>query len=109
MNSKQKILGSLGVAIFVVGCIVDHMTTMYGLNLYGIIETNILVRSLIELNLWHYVDFMLIIVCIVFFLVSMRFDSNGVSLLPSILFSGVGLIRFFAGVHNITIILDVLK
>jgi hypothetical protein len=99
----------LSMMVFTVGCILDHVTTYYGLSLPTVEEINPVVLLMIGSGIWNLVEIGLIIA------------GNGSGLFVSgskskmmITFSMtslliVGIVRLYAGFHHMMIIFNVVR
>jgi hypothetical protein len=99
----------LSMMVFTVGCIVDHVTTYYGLTLPTVEEINPVVLLMIGSGIWNLVEIVLIIA------------GNGSGLAVSgskskmmITFSMtslliVGIVRLYAGFHNMILIFNIVR
>ena len=97
------------IALFVLGSLVDHTTTYYGLKLPSIIESNPLVIQMIGAGIWNLFEAALIITGVGSAFVILRDNSRElVSLLMAALGS-VGIIRMYAGVLNILLISNIIS
>lgn len=98
----------LGVLIFSVGCLLDHITTAYGLTIPGIVETNPFVLRMINYGVWHFFEF-LILISGIFFGFNLASLKSGASKFFFIFaLNAVGLCRFLAGLNNLEIIFRIL-
>ena len=98
----------LGVLIFSVGCLLDHITTAYGLTIPGVVETNPFVLRMINYGVWHFFEF-LILVSGIFFGFNLGSLKSGASkFLFIVALNAVGLCRFLAGLYNLEIIFRIL-
>jgi hypothetical protein len=96
----------VSMIVFASGCLLDHLTTGYGLSLPYISEMNPSVLFLIESGIWHVVEVLLISsgICSGYFTILSKSDGLiGASTIG--LFSG-GLFRLFAGLHNLNLIIN---
>ena len=94
------------LAIFTLGCIFDHLTTAYGLAQLNIVETNINVLFLIENNLWHLLETLVVAAGIISGILIVRGESNSTMRYLIIAQFIVGLTRLYAGFHNISVIFN---
>lgn len=96
------------VAFFAVGCLLDHVTTSYGLCSPAFTETNPLVNALLEQGTWHAIEIMIVTIGVYLGLLSLNsMPSKSPGLYLGML-TFVGLIRLFAGVQNLGFILQVI-
>lgn len=96
------------VLIFVLGCSYDHLTTAYGLMLPNIIETNAVVVFLMRYGIWHLVEIIIITAGIGLGYVAFSSKADEILYLSSIALTSGGLVRLFAGIQNLTIILNII-
>ena len=85
------------------GVLLDHITTIIGINYYNLYETNPVVNNLINAKLWGLIDLAL---CLIFvFVLRKIFEKNSslkvMLVLP--LFSGI--FRMLVGISNLLLIL----
>jgi hypothetical protein len=87
------------------GLILDHITTIIGLEYYNLYETNLIVRILIEKGLWSFVDVFICASLIILLRLSLKRSKkyNSIILLP--LFSGI--VRILVGISNLFIIYSI--
>lgn len=95
------------VAFFAMGCLFDHLTTSYGLSLSTFVETNPIVTSLMEQGIWHVIEILTITVGVCYGLYSLCSTKGGAAALSLRVLTFAGLIRFFAGFQNLSVILQV--
>lgn len=108
IKMKKKNIIVFIMFFFVFSCTLDHMTTAYGIAIPTIHETNPNVRYLIESGFWHGVELFTVFfgVCLVAMAIVSR--SNTIMDLTIRLLSTTGVVRFFAGFHNLFTILQAL-
>ncbi len=94
------------LAVFTLGCIFDHFTTAYGLTQPNIMETNINVLFLIENNLWHLLETLVVAAGVISGMLIVRGESGSIMRYLIIAQFVVGLIRLYAGFHNISVIFN---
>lgn len=97
------------ITIFLSGCLCDHLTTAYGLTMQGITELNLNVLLLVGYGVWHYIEFLVIAAGIGSCLLAIRSKSDEIIKLSTIALLSGGIIRFYAGLHNLTLILNILS
>jgi hypothetical protein len=97
------------VAFFALGCLFDHLTTSYGLSSLTLCETNPMVMGLVERGIWHEMETLVIVVGVFYGLYSLKsmLGSSAHTSLRVLTFAG--LIRFFAGFQNLSVILNVVS
>ena len=92
---------------FTAGCIVDHVTTYYGLTLPNVEELNPLVLMMIGSGSWNLVEVSILIIGNVYgFFVSGSKSEIMVAFSMTLLLL-VGIVRLFAGFHNMMVIFNV--
>jgi hypothetical protein len=97
------------IALFVLGCIVDHITTLYGLKLPSIVELNPFVTQMIGAGIWDLFEIVVIIAGLgSAFMILLDNSKQLVSLLMASLGS-VGIIRMYAGLSNIILITNYVR
>ena len=94
------------LAVFTFGCIFDHLTTAYGLTQPNIMETNINVLFLIENNLWHLLETLVVAAGVLSGILIVRGESNSIMRYLIIAQFVVGITRLYAGFHNISVIFN---
>lgn len=94
------------LAIFTFGCIFDHFTTAYGLTQPYIMETNINVLFLIENNLWHLLETLVVAAGVLSGVLIIRGESNSIMRYLIIAQFVLGITRLYAGFHNISVIFN---
>ena len=97
----------LMMTVFTSGCIVDHITTFYGLSLPTIVEVNPVVLMLIGSGVWHVVEVLIIAAGIFSGLVASSSKSRILIAFSMISLAMVGLVRLYAGIHNIVLISNI--
>lgn len=100
---KDKAL-LLMVVFFSLGCVFDHLTTAYGINLSGLAEMNPIVLLLMKYDVWHEIEILVITtaICYGILVVSLRSSLASDISMKALMVSG--LIRFCVGFQNLTII-----
>jgi len=96
------------IIVFALGCILDHATTYYGLSLLTFIESNSIVRLLIEYDVWHLIEILILISGVSSCLIASSSKSRFTLLFSMATLMTVGLIRLYAGIHNLILITNVL-
>ena len=93
--------------VFTAGSLVDHVTTSYGLTLPNVEELNPLVLMMIGSGSWLLVETSILIIGNVygFFVSGSKSEIMVVFSMTSLLV--VGIVRIFAGFHNMMIIFNV--
>ena len=103
MDNKIEVTA---LTIFTLGCILDHFTTAYGLTQSNIMETNINVLFLLENNLWHLLETLIVASGVISGILIFRGESNSIMRLLVMAQFVIGLTRLYAGFHNITVIIN---
>ena len=101
-----KKLGFAAIAIFTLGCVCDHFTTAYGLTLPNIMELNENVLFLMGYGVWHIFEFLVMVVGIGSGIIIIKLKSCAITKLSTIALVSGGLIRFGAGLQNLTVIIN---
>jgi hypothetical protein len=96
------------VAFFAVSCLLDHVTTSYGLGSPAFNETNSLVNALLEQGTWHAIEILIITIGVGLGLRSLSSMPKESSSLYLGMLTLAGLIRLFAGFQNLGVILQVI-
>jgi len=93
--------------VFTAGSIVDHVTTYYGLTLPNVIELNQVVLMMIGSGVWNLVEVSLLIIGNIngFFVSDSKSEIMAVFSMTLLLL--VGIVRLFAGFHNMMVIFNV--
>ena len=93
--------------VFTAGCIVDHVTTYYGLTLPNVVELNPLVLLMIGSSAWNLIEVSILIIGNVcgFFVSGSKSKIMGVFSITLLLL--VGIVRLSAGFHNMIVIFNV--
>ena len=97
------------ITLFVLGCIVDHITTYYGLKLPSIIELNPLVIQMISAGIWNLFEFALIVTGAGSAFVILLDNSKELVSLAMAALGSVGIIRMYAGLLNIILISNIIS
>lgn len=108
LKSNIGITGLFAMMIFTSGCVLDHVTTYYGLSLPTIEEANQFVLFMIGADIWAIVELLLLVVGNSLVIVKFGSDSKGITIM-AVTLTAVGFIRLFVGVHNILLITNVLR
>jgi hypothetical protein len=97
----------LAMILFTSGCIVDHVSTHYGLSLPTVEEANPVVLFMIGTGIWNAVEIMIIVMGNSSgFILSGTKSRNLVTMFVFTLMA-VGIVRLYAGVHNIVLISNI--
>ena len=97
------------ITLFVLGCIVDHITTYYGLKLPSIIESNPLVIQMIGAGIWNLFEIALIVTGAGSAFVILLDNSRELVSLSMAALGSVGIIRMYAGLLNIILISNIIN
>ena len=107
LDIKKKEL--MIITLFVLGCIVDHTTTLYGLELPNIIESNPFVLRMITAGVWNVIEVAIILLGTASAYVILRDNSKELVTLSMAALGSVGVVRMYAGYLNITLILGIIS
>ena len=97
------------ITLFVIGCIVDHITTYYGLKLPSIIESNPLVIQMIGAGIWNLFEIAIIVTGAVSAFVILLDNSRELVSLSMAALGSMGIIRMYAGLLNIILISNIIS
>jgi hypothetical protein len=97
------------ITLFVLGCIVDHIITYYGLKIPSIIESNPLVIQMIGSGIWNLFELVLILTGAGSAFVILRDNSRELVSLSMVGLGSVGIIRMYAGVLNIILVSNIIS
>jgi hypothetical protein len=97
------------ITLFVLGCIVDHITTLYGLKLPTITESNPFVLWMITAGVWNVIEVAIMLLGTASAFAIMRDNSKGLVSLSLVALGSVGIVRMYAGYLNITLILSIIS
>jgi hypothetical protein len=97
----------LAMMIFTTGCIVDHITTYYGLSVPTIEEANPVVLFMIGTGIWNAVDILIIVMGNSTGFILSGEKSRGIMTMLIVTLVVAGLVRMVAGVHNIMLVSNV--
>ena len=107
MDIKKKEL--IIITLFVLGCIIDHTTTLYGLKLPNIIESNPFVLWMITAGVWNVIEVAIILLGTAYAFAILRWNSKEQIALLLTALGSVGIVRMYAGYLNITLILSIIS
>lgn len=107
MKNKKKML--FVVIFFSLGCVFDHVTTVYGTSLPVLTEKNPAVLFLMGYGVWHEVETLIISIGIFCGLLVVRTKSNTVINRSMKTLMMAGLIRFCVGFQNLAVIAKALS
>ena len=97
----------LAMIVFTSGCIVDHITTYYGLSMPTIKEANPVVLLMIGAGIWNVVEILIIAMGTTSGFILSNTKSRRMVMISILTLIVVGLVRIYAGVHNIVLITNV--
>jgi len=97
------------ITLFVLGSIVDHTTTYYGLKLPSIIESNPFVIQMIGAGIWNLFEIVLILAGVGSAFVILWDNSKELVSFSMVGLGSVGIIRMYAGVLNIILISNIIN
>ncbi len=99
----------LAMMIFTTGCIVDHITTSYGLLVPTIEEANPVVLFMIGAGIWNAVDILILMIGNGLGFILSGAKSRGIMTMLIVTLMAAGLVRLIAGVHNIMLISNIVS
>ena len=99
----------VAMMIFTTGCIVDHITTYYGLLVPTIEEANPVVLFMIGAGIWNAVEFLIIVIGNGSGFILSGEKSRGIMTMLIVTLMVAGLVRLIAGVHNIMLISNIVR
>lgn len=94
------------MVIFTMGCILDHLTTYYGLKFPMIIESNPIVVQLIALGIWHTCELAIILLGNISGYFASTNQPDYLKHIGIMALTLTGIFRLYAGVHNIFLIAE---
>jgi len=97
----------LAMILFTSGCIVDHITTQYGLSLPTVEEANPVVLFMIGAGVWNVVEILIILLGTTSGFILSGTKSRRMVTMSILALMVVGLVRLYAGVHNIVLISNI--
>ena len=97
----------LAMIVFTSGCIVDHITTYYGLSMPMVKEANPVVLLMIGAGVWNVVEILIIAMGTTSGFILSSTKSRRMVTMSILALMVVGLVRLYAGVHNIVLITNV--
>ena len=97
----------LAMMIFTTGCIVDHITTYYGLLVPTIEEANPVVLFMIGAGIWNAVDILIIVIGNSSGFILSGSKTRGIMTMLIVTLTIAGLVRMIAGVHNIMLVSNI--
>jgi len=106
-TSRDK-LALLMMLVFSLGCVLDHLTTVYGTSLPNIVEPNPIVLQLMELGVWSVTEILIILMGIISGIIIGRTEEDKLKDFSMRVLTIVGFTRFIAAFNNIAVIRKVL-
>jgi len=94
------------MVIFTMGCILDHLTTYYGLQFPMIIEFNPIVAQLIAMGIWHTVELAIILLGNISGCYTSTNQPDYLKNIGIMALTLAGVFRLYAGIHNIFLIAE---
>ena len=94
------------MVIFTMGCILDHLTTYYGLKFPMITELNPVVVQLIAMGIWHIVELAIILMGNISGYFASTNQPDFMKHIGIVALSLAGIFRLYAGMHNIFLIAE---
>ncbi len=94
------------LVIFTMGCILDHLTTYYGLQFPMIIEFNPIVAQLIAMGIWHTVELTIILLGNISGYYTSTNQPDYLKNIGIMALTLAGVFRLYAGIHNIFLIAE---
>lgn len=98
-------LAMLALLVFSLGCGFDHLTTVYGISLPNITESNPVVLHLMELGVWSETETLVILLGMLFGITIGRAEENKFKDLSMTVLATVGCTRFLAAFNNLALII----
>jgi hypothetical protein len=106
--SKRHIT-NFTLIVFTLGCVLDHLTTAYGVTLFSVVESNPMVVMLMEFGIWHGFELMVISVGVLQIFVTYFIKSNiFFYYFSNCMMMFAGFVRYYAALHNMTVIMAAL-
>lgn len=96
------------VFIFSIGCVLDHLTTGYGLSLLEVNELNPLVKQLMGYGVWHIVEALVIILGLLSGCLMVDLPSNELFSIPASFLTSVGFLRLVVAFNNLYVVICIL-
>ncbi len=96
------------VLVFSIGCVLDHLTTGYGLNLPEVNELNPFVEQLIGYGVWHTVEALVIILGLLSGYLMVDLPSIELFSIPASFLTSVGFIRLIVALNNLYVVICIL-
>ena len=107
LNDNMGKAELLAMIVFTSGCIVDHITTYYGLSMPMVKEANPIVLLMIGAGIWNVVEILIITMGTTSGFILSSTKSRRMVTMSILALMVVGLVRLYAGVHNIVLITNV--
>jgi hypothetical protein len=96
------------VLIFSIGCVLDHLTTGYGLTLPAVNEMNPLITQLMEYGVWHLVEALVIILGLLSGCIMADLPSIELFSIPASFLTSVGFLRLIFALNNLYVVICIL-
>jgi len=94
------------MVIFTMGCILDHLTTYYGLKFPMIMEFNPIVAQLIAMGIWHTAELAIILLGNISGYFASQNQPDYLKHISIMALTLAGIFRIYAGIHNIFLIAE---
>ena len=94
------------MVIFTMGCILDHLTTYYGLKFPMIMEFNPIVAQLIAMGTWHTAELAIILLGNISGYFASQNQPDFINHIGIMALTLAGIFRIYAGIHNIILIAE---
>lgn len=95
----------LTVLVFSLGCILDHLTTVYGVSLSNIAESNPVVLRLMEFGVWSMTEVLVILMGTILGVTICRAEESKLKDFSMTVLATVGFTRFIAAFNNFALII----
>ncbi len=102
---SRKELAILTVLVFSLGCILDHLTTVYGVTLSNIAESNPVVLRLMEFGVWSMTEALVILMGTILGVTIGRAEESKLKGFSMTVLATVGFTRFIAAFNNLALII----
>jgi len=112
MNVMRNQIGwakLLTMIVFTVGCVLDHVSTFYGLTFPTIVELNPVVLLMIGSGVWNLFEVAVIVAGNGSGFIASCSESRIMTLFSSAALLIVGAIRLVAGFHNVVLVLGIAR
>ena len=95
--------------VFTVGCVLDHVSTFYGLTFPSVVELNPVVLLMIGSGVWNLFEVVVIVAGNGSGFIASYSESRIMTLFSSAALLIVGAIRLVAGFHNVVLVLGIAR